>query len=92
MKITALLSSLIAVSLSLPLTAMAGTYGDTLTKCLVERTTPADKTLLVQWIFSTIAVHPDVSSMMSMNADRRVQAKQKGGRHVSDAVDQNLSR
>ena len=60
-----------AISLALPSSAMAGIYGDALTKCLVERTTAAEKTILVQWIFATIAVHPEVSSMVSMNAESR---------------------
>lgn len=66
-----------ALSLFLPLSAMAGTYGDTLTRCLVERTTSAEKTILVQWIFATIAVHPEVASMVTMDAGRRTQVNKR---------------
>jgi hypothetical protein len=43
--------------------AMAGMYGDDLSRCLVEKTTLEDKTLLVQWIFVAMAQHPSVSAM-----------------------------
>lgn len=43
--------------------ASAGVYGDDLSRCLVEKTTTADKTLLVQWIFVAMAQHPSVSTM-----------------------------
>ncbi len=79
MKKPALLKILFATALSFSLSqsAVAGTYGDTLTRCLVERTTPAEKTILVQWIFATIAVHPEVASMVSMDAGRRTQVNKR---------------
>jgi predicted GNAT family N-acyltransferase len=43
--------------------ALAGVYGDDLSRCLVEKTTTEDKTLLVQWIFVAMAQHPSVSAM-----------------------------
>jgi len=48
--------------------AVAGPYSDDLAKCLVRSTTPEDKTLLVQWMFATMALqrelfaHPDVAA------------------------------
>jgi hypothetical protein len=73
----ALRTCLIALTLSLPVTAIAGPYGDSLTKCLVERTTSAEKTILVQWIFVTISVHPEVASMVSTTPERRTEASKR---------------
>jgi len=43
--------------------AMAGVYTDDLSRCLVEKSTPGDKSILVQWIFMAIAHHPSVASL-----------------------------
>ncbi len=51
--------------------AKAGPYGDDLSKCLVSSTTEADKTLLVKWVFSAIALNKEVSSFVSMPVDVR---------------------
>lgn len=49
----------------------AGPYTDELSKCLVRSTTTADKTLLVKWIFSTMALHPDVKGLANVSDDQR---------------------
>lgn len=51
----------------------AGPYTDELSKCLVRSTTPADKTLLVKWIFATMALHPDVKGLASVSDDQRAE-------------------
>ena len=51
--------------------AQAGPYGDDLSKCLVSSTTEADKTLLVKWIFSAIALNKEVSPYVNMPTDVR---------------------
>src|SRR5258708_5845826 len=40
-------------------------------KCLVKAATPDDRTLLVKWIFSTMTLHPDLSSMSSVSPQQR---------------------
>jgi len=45
--------------------AAAGPFADDMAKCLVNSTSPADRTLLVKWIFSVIALHPDLSAMVA---------------------------
>jgi hypothetical protein len=49
----------------------AGPYGDDLSKCLVSSTTESDKTLLVKWIFSAIALNKEVSPFVDMPQDVR---------------------
>lgn len=65
----ALLLALAAVSTS----ANAGVYGDTLGKCLVSKSTEADRGKLVEWIFAAIALNPAVASYADIPADKRLQ-------------------
>ncbi len=51
--------------------ALAGPYTDELGKCLVESTTPAEKTALVRWIFAMMALHPDVQSVSAVTPQQR---------------------
>ena len=59
--------------------AQAGPYGDDLSKCLVSSTTPADKSLLMKWIFSAISLNKDVSSYVNIPADTRSQIDKEAG-------------
>jgi hypothetical protein len=49
----------------------AGPYGDDMAKCLVSSTSPEDRTLLVKWIFSAMALHPDLTSMSAISTQQR---------------------
>ena len=51
--------------------ANAGTYTDDLSRCLVESSTSADKAVLVKWMFTSIALHPDVAAMANVSAEQR---------------------
>ena len=66
--------SALVISFSLATSAYAGPYADSLTKCLVQSTTTADKTTLVQWIFAMMALHPQVSSMSALTKERRAKS------------------
>lgn len=67
----------IAISLGLALAAAlanpahAGIYSDELAKCLVASTSDADRSLLVRWIFSTSALHPEVASISAVTPAQR---------------------
>lgn len=62
-----------------PAPAHAGVYGDDLAKCLVERTSDADKILLAQWIYTVISVHPSAASLGKISdADREAVAERAG--------------
>lgn len=49
--------------------ALAGVYGDELTKCVVTSSTDQDKLLFVKYIFSAMAEHPAVKPMANVGAD-----------------------
>lgn len=57
----------------------AGPYGDAMAKCLVNSTSAADRTALVQWMFATAALHPDVQRLSAASdADRESLNKRMG--------------
>ena len=51
--------------------ATAGPYADSLSRCLVSGTTPAEKTTLVRWMFAMMALHPEVESGAKVTAEQR---------------------
>ena len=51
--------------------SQAGVYSDDLSRCLVESSTPADKSVLVQWMFTSMALHPDVAAMANVSEAQR---------------------
>jgi len=56
---------------AVPIPTSAGPYGDTMAKCLVSSTTSSERTALVQWMFATAALHPDVRALsVASDADR----------------------
>jgi hypothetical protein len=65
----ALVALLLSVGLAAP--AHAGPYGDDLAKCLVEKSSDADKTTLIKWFFAMAASHPDVRSIAAITAEQR---------------------
>ncbi len=44
---------------------------DALTRCLIESTSPDEKRVLVKWVFSVIAQHPDISAMTRIDPAQR---------------------
>ncbi|WP_156459031.1 hypothetical protein [Rhodanobacter sp. Root480] len=57
------LFTLLAVA-SLPVTA--GVYTDDLSKCLVSKTTPEQKGVLVNWMFSAMSLNPSVAKFVTL--------------------------
>lgn len=64
----------VATALCLPLVCNAGVYSDDLSRCLVESATPENKAALVKWMFTSMALHPDVSAMSAVTDDQREKA------------------
>jgi hypothetical protein len=59
-----------AMLLALAPVAHAGAFTDTLSVCLVKKTTDADKQLLVKWIFVALAQHPAVQEYAKVPKDK----------------------
>lgn len=64
-------SAAIVALLCFSQTASAGVYTDDLTRCLVKSASPADQTLLVQWIFTALALNPSVKPYSSVSPEQR---------------------
>lgn len=63
----------LAAALTLAVTgeAWAGPYADSLSRCLVESTTAAEKATLVRWMFAMMALHPEVESASAVTPEQR---------------------
>ena len=68
---------LIAMAFLFAAPAVAGPYTDDLSKCLVRSTTPEEKSLLVQWMFANMALHPDVKYLAHVTPAERARLNQK---------------
>ena len=62
-----------SLSLGVVATTQASTTVDALSQCLVQGTTPSDKTTVLQWTFAALAQHPDLNSMSSISATQKEQ-------------------
>jgi hypothetical protein len=62
-----------------PKLAAAGPFADDMAKCLVNSTSPEDRTQLVKWIFSVIALHPDLAAMSSISPKQRGEISKNAG-------------
>jgi len=51
-------------------TAAAGPFNDKLSVCLVSKTTEADKTVLMRWIFAAMASHPGVKDLTTVSIEQ----------------------
>ena len=59
-----------ALALSWGSAASAGPYSDDLSKCLVAKTTEADRVAFVQWMFSAASLHPAVKPIASVTPEQ----------------------
>lgn len=53
--------------------ASASSFSDTLSKCLVDKTNDADKSALIQWIFSAVSVGPAAQSLANVTPAQRIE-------------------
>jgi hypothetical protein len=56
--------------LALAPAAHAGAFADTLSVCLVKKTSEADKQALVRWIFVALSRHPAVKDLSSVSKEQ----------------------
>lgn len=66
-----------------PGTAQASSFGDALSKCLVDHSSPSDQTLLVQWVFSAISAGPAVKALSSITPAQREDFNRRTGVYFS---------
>jgi hypothetical protein len=59
--------------------ASAGVFSDDLAKCLVAKTSPADRTVFIQWMFAAMTANPAVASLSNMTEAQRTTHTQQAG-------------
>jgi hypothetical protein len=57
--------------------AFAGQYADALADCLVKSTSNSDKNTLVQWMFVTAALHPELRNLLAATDAQRSELNMK---------------
>lgn len=62
-----------------PNVAHASSFGDALSKCLVDHSSAADQTLLVQWVFSAISAGPAVKALSTITPAQREDFNRRTG-------------
>jgi hypothetical protein len=58
---SSLLGSLLVLGATISASAVAGPYTEKLSECLVNKTTTADKNVLMNWMFAAMALNPSVA-------------------------------
>jgi hypothetical protein len=74
----AILSVALLAAFTMP-KAWAGVYTDELSKCLVESTSPDDRTALVKWLFTAASAHPAIGSLYAAKPEDKEAANQAIG-------------
>jgi len=59
--------------------ASAGLYTDDLTRCVVAKSTDADKLALMRWVFSAMSAHPAVADLSKTTAEQRTAIARQSG-------------
>lgn len=59
--------------------ASAGPFADDMARCLVDSTSPQDRTVLVKWMFGLITLHPDLTAMSSITSKQRDDLSKSAG-------------
>lgn len=78
-QVAATVAAVVLLASSILRPAVAGPYGDDLSKCLVKSTSSEDKSQLVEWIFFSIALNPRVAALTSIPDTKRDEANAKTG-------------
>lgn len=65
----------------------AGPFGDTLTKCMVTNTSPADRTVLANWMVTGFSIHPEIEVIEEVSTKQ----KQKMSKIVAAIMDRLMS-
>lgn len=56
---------------SVPQAAHAGVFTDDLSRCLVEKTTDADRATLIRWMFAALTLNPKLADLVSAKSINR---------------------
>jgi hypothetical protein len=71
--------TLLIALLCAPYSVSAGPFADDMAKCLVNSTSPAERTVFVRWMFSLMTLHPDLTSMSNVRPQQRDELTKQTG-------------
>ena len=77
---------LVLMTFTLAQPAFAGPFTNKLSICLVKQTNPADKELLIQWVFAAMASHPNVKHLSNVNQQQGEELNRKAANLFTDLV------
>ncbi len=66
--------------------AFAGPYTDTLSKRLVESTTPEDRSLLMRWMFAMISLNPEFKNFTTVTPQQRTDLNKQVAKLFQDLL------
>ncbi|BBB29390.1 hypothetical protein [Neptunomonas japonica] len=64
----------------------AGIFSDDLTRCLTEKTTSSDKTLIMKWMYAGMSKHPEISSSSTITDKQAQHLNQRTAELVVDLM------
>lgn len=79
MRFTRLASLALCTALAAPSMAAAGPLTDKLGQCLVASATPADRTVLMRWMFTMMVLHPDIQDLAQIDPAKSEDASKQAG-------------
>ena len=72
--------------------SLAGPYADAIGQCFANSTTGKDRIELARWIFSSMALHPDVVSSSAITPQKREAINQSTGALFSRLMAENCTK
>lgn len=79
MKKHSLILSVLLLTLGTSTPVLAGPYADAIGQCFANSTTGKDRIELARWVFSSMALHPDVISSAAITPQKREAINQSTG-------------
>jgi hypothetical protein len=76
------LTAIVFGSLAFAAPAWGGIYTDDLARCLVKSASAQDRTVLLQWVFAAMSLHPVISGYSSISGEQRANISRSGGQLI----------
>ncbi len=91
-KITLIKLSVFLLTLGSSTSLFAGPYADAIGQCFANSTTGKDRIELARWIFSSMALHPDVVSSSAITPQKREAINQSTGALFNRLMAENCTK
>ena len=77
---------LVLFTLSFSQAAMAGPLTNQLANCFFEKTSEADKVILMQWLFAAMSHHPEVKQLSAVSAHKAEDLNKSAANLYTDLI------